>query len=66
MTIFGDPGALAAVLIMASALSGLVAVLNHNHRRTSGLPHSPFGADLEDPDLPRIRCELANARAHAA
>ena len=34
-------------------------LLERNHRKTDGLPHAPFGADLEhEADLARIRHEL--------
>ena len=65
MNTFADLNAVMALVTMSLVLIGLVVALDHNHRRTAGLPHAPYGADVEDADLARIRCELANARAYA-
>ncbi len=65
MNIFADLNAVIAVVTMSLVLIGLVVALEHNHRRTAGLPHAPFGADAEDADLARVRRELSAARARA-
>ncbi len=62
MNTFGDLNAVVAVVTMSLVLIGLVVALEHNHRRTAGLPRAPFGSDAEDADLARIRRDLAQAR----
>jgi len=43
------------IIIALAALIALVAVLGPHHRRTSGLPRAPLGADLDvDHDVDRV------------
>ncbi len=64
MNTLADLNAVIAAVTMALVLIGLVVLLEHNHRRTAGLPRAPFGADAEgDADLARIHRELGVARS---
>ncbi|MCW2711636.1 MAG: hypothetical protein JWQ67_2081 [Marmoricola sp.] len=48
-----------AATVLLFLLVGIVALLEHNHRRTAGLPRLPFGADADrDIDLWRVRHDL--------
>jgi len=49
-----------AALVVLTVLVGAVwSLLERTNRRTSGLPHAPFGADVEgDADLARVRHDL--------
>jgi len=50
------------IIFALAALVALVLVLGPHHRRTSGLPQAPLGADLDvDHDVDRV---LHDALAH--
>ena len=50
------------IIFALAALVALVLVLGPHHRRTSGLPRAPLGADLDvDHDVDRV---LHDALAH--
>ena len=50
---------LLAAALLLFLLVGIGALLERNHHRTAGLPHLPFGADVDhDADLWRVRHDL--------
>ena len=56
--------ALAVLIVLVGAVWSL---LERTNRRTAGLPHAPFGADVEgDADLARVQHDLALREAAAA
>jgi hypothetical protein len=53
-----------AATVLLFLVVGIVALLEHNHRRTAGLPRLPFGADADrDIDLRRVRHDLDVTRS---
>ena len=48
-----------AAIVFLFLLAGIWMLLERNHHRTAGLPHAPYGADVEgDSDLWRVRHDL--------
>ena len=48
-----------AAFVFLSLLAGIWVLLERNHRRTSRMPHEPYGARAErDSDLSRVRHDL--------
>jgi hypothetical protein len=48
-----------AATFLTLLLVGIFVLLEHNSRRTAGLPRAPFGADADwDTDLRRVQHDL--------